>query len=89
MELKRRLEKLDQFFELDYSTPLPIVNHYSTPETLGKDRLAAVCGAHYLFPEEDVLVIDAGTCITMDSVIVMVFIMVVAFTRESLCDIKR
>ncbi len=40
--------------------------HYRTPETLGPDRLAAVIGATALFPGRDVLVIDAGTCITYD-----------------------
>ncbi|MEN0004384.1 MAG: type III pantothenate kinase [Bacteroidota bacterium] len=51
---------------LDAQTPLPIKNHYKTPETLGKDRLAAVVGAAKLYPNEYCLVIDAGTCITYD-----------------------
>lgn len=46
--------------------PLPINILYSTPTTLGVDRIAGVCGAHQLFPKEDCLVIDAGTCITYD-----------------------
>ncbi len=32
-------------FELQSSTPLPFRNAYRTPETLGKDRLAAAAGA--------------------------------------------
>lgn len=51
---------------LDASTPLPINNHYGTKGTLGKDRLAALCGAQCLFPSKPLLVIDAGTCITYD-----------------------
>jgi type III pantothenate kinase len=47
-------------------TPVPITNKYESPETLGKDRLAAVIGAISLFPSENILVIDAGTCITFD-----------------------
>ncbi|MGZ3753794.1 MAG: type III pantothenate kinase [Mucilaginibacter sp.] len=47
---------------------LPIRNHYLTPQTLGLDRLAAVTGARHLFPEENNLVIDGGTCITYDYV---------------------
>lgn len=35
-------------------------------ETLGKDRLAAVMGAKFLVPGKDVMVIDAGTCMTYD-----------------------
>lgn len=54
------------FLELNAATPLPIANHYRTPETLGKDRLAAVAGAYALFPGQPCLVVDAGTCITYD-----------------------
>ena len=43
-----------------------IKNQYKTPETLGLDRLAAVIGAHKLYPGKNNLVIDAGTCITYD-----------------------
>ena len=53
---------------LDHNTPLPVKNAYATPETLGRDRIAAVVGAHRLFPGQNVLVIDAGTCITYDLV---------------------
>jgi len=45
-----------------------IKNHYGTPQTLGIDRLVAVMGAHCLYPGNDNLVIDAGTCITYDYV---------------------
>ncbi len=44
-------------------TPLPIKNSYTSPETLGSDRLAAAAGASALYPNKNVLVIDAGTCI--------------------------
>jgi type III pantothenate kinase len=53
---------------LSYATPVPVINGYQTPQTLGADRLAAVVGANYLFPDTDCLVIDAGTCITVDFV---------------------
>lgn len=58
----------DQFIELNHITPLPIANLYETPETLGKDRIAAAVGANELFPDQNVLVIDAGTAITYDFV---------------------
>ena len=45
---------------------LPINNFYETPETLGNDRIASVVGAAVNFPNSNVLVIDAGTCITLD-----------------------
>lgn len=54
------------YLELTAQTPLPIAIRYKTPHTLGKDRIAAAVGAFHLFPGENCLVIDAGTCITMD-----------------------
>jgi type III pantothenate kinase len=45
---------------------LPFKIEYTTPQTLGTDRLAAVAGAFNLFPGEEVMVIDAGTAITFD-----------------------
>lgn len=53
---------------LSGSTPLPFSSDYLTPETIGPDRLALVAGAIALLPGEDILVIDAGTCITCDMV---------------------
>ena len=60
------LKKTTRFMELSAQTPVPIRNLYKTPETLGKDRLAAVVGAHSLFPKKDILVFDAGTALTID-----------------------
>lgn len=57
---------------LNHLTPIPIRNLYSTPETLGTDRLASVTGAYYEAMKHnndeptDVLVIDMGTAITYD-----------------------
>ena len=56
------------FLTLDYRTPMPIHNNYLTPQTLGLDRLAAAIGAQELFPARDLLVIDAGTAVTLDLV---------------------
>lgn len=52
--------------ELTERTPLPLTVHYRTPETLGKDRIAAVVGAWSFYPDHPLLVVDAGTCITYD-----------------------
>ena len=51
---------------LNAGTPLPIRNNYQTPETLGKDRLAGVVGGHLMKPGQDLLIIDAGTALTID-----------------------
>lgn len=50
-----------------HDTPIPIENHYETPETLGLDRLSnAVAGSH--FAPNDALIIDIGTCVKYDFV---------------------
>lgn len=51
---------------LSQDVELPFVNTYKTPETLGNDRIAAVAGAQALYPRQNSLIIDAGTCITYD-----------------------
>jgi type III pantothenate kinase len=53
---------------LNHDTKLPFINNYLTPKTLGVDRLALIAGAVSQFPKENVLVIDAGSCITYDFV---------------------
>lgn len=57
---------LAKLLVLESDTNVPVVNQYKTPETLGKDRLAAVVGASYLYPKKNLLVIDAGSAITFD-----------------------
>lgn len=53
-------------YELTSMLPLPISIGYTTPTTLGRDRIAAVAGARALHPGRTVLVVDAGTAITYD-----------------------
>ena len=38
--------------KFDHITPLPFRNEYGTPETLGKDRMAAVAGVSGMFPKK-------------------------------------
>ena len=59
-------KQLGFFIILDENTSLPIENLYQTKETLGKDRIAAAVGANHLFPETNLLVIDAGTALTYE-----------------------
>ena len=49
-------------------TPVPIINRYETPETLGRDRLANSVAASLMFPSQPIVIIDAGTCIKFDFV---------------------
>ena len=54
------------FIYFKSSTPLPIINMYHSPLSIGMDRLAAVIGAQVFYKNKNILVIDAGTCITYD-----------------------
>lgn len=51
---------------LSRSLSLPFEISYKTPHSLGVDRIALIAGAYVDFPNRNVLVIDAGTCITYD-----------------------
>ncbi len=52
--------------ELSHKLQLPFKNLYATPTTLGVDRIALVSASVEQFPDKNVLIIDAGTCITYD-----------------------
>jgi len=52
--------------ELSSKTKLPFNNLYKTPKTLGVDRMALVSASVSQFADKNVLIIDAGTCITYD-----------------------
>lgn len=72
-ELSPQVKRVFEAFKfpllaLDKDTPLPIVNGYQTPATLGYDRIAAAVGAYTLAPGCPLLLIDCGTCITYDFV---------------------
>jgi len=55
-----------QVLELSHKLKLPFINLYATPKTLGVDRIALVSASVEQFPNNHVLIIDAGTCITYD-----------------------
>lgn len=63
------LQKLQEDYKitvLDQDLPQVFQNAYATPKTLGNDRIALVSAACKSYPNQNVLVIDAGTCITFD-----------------------
>lgn len=71
----QRIEQLTEqrcrrVIHLNHETPMPIRLGYSTPQTLGRDRIATAVGAwniaQRLDNASDVLVIDAGTAVTYD-----------------------
>ncbi|MBO4586389.1 MAG: type III pantothenate kinase [Bacteroidales bacterium] len=63
-----KLPKSMKVQSLTADKPLPIRLDYKTPKTVGADRIADACGAAGMHPGEPCLVIDAGTCITVDFV---------------------
>ncbi|UFH51859.1 type III pantothenate kinase [Spirosoma sp. KNUC1025] len=68
-EIRAQLRSLvSDFWVLDSQTLVPIRKAYDTPATLGADRVAAAVGAVTLFPGQDCLVLDLGTCLTADFV---------------------
>jgi type III pantothenate kinase len=52
----------------NHTIPGPLAINYGTPETLGPDRLAAATGAWSEAEGKNLLVIDAGSAITIDFV---------------------
>ena len=44
----------------------PFKLKYKTPHTLGNDRLALASAASLLYPKSNKIIIDVGTCITID-----------------------
>ena len=60
--------RIGRCLRLSPQLPLPIRNGYTTPETLGEDRLAAAVGAASLYPGRNLLIVDFGTAITIDQV---------------------
>ncbi len=66
---KREITCIKNYFKvivLDASTKIPFQNHYKSPKTLGVDRIALVSASVKKYKELNVLIIDAGTCITYD-----------------------
>jgi type III pantothenate kinase len=63
-----KLESLLPFLVVSSSIKLPFKNLYKTPKTLGVDRIGLVVSAVKKYTSSNVLVIDAGTCITFDFV---------------------
>ncbi|WP_269240628.1 type III pantothenate kinase [Flavobacterium limnophilum] len=59
-------ENLVKVHFVSHNDPFPFVNCYETPQTLGIDRMVNAAGATLQFPNQNRLVIDAGTCVTYD-----------------------
>ena len=53
---------------VSHADDFPFLNAYATPQTLGIDRMVLATGATLRYPNQNRLVIDAGTCVTYDFV---------------------
>ena len=62
----KQLKKEFKLLVLHDTIKIPFENCYETPSTLGVDRIALVSASVYKYPDKNVLIIDAGTCITYD-----------------------
>lgn len=61
----KKLEFSSSQLHFDQKTKLPIESKYKS-KTIGLDRLAAAAGAFDLYPNENCLIIDLGSAITID-----------------------
>ena len=59
-------ENLVNIHFVSHNDSFPFTNCYATPQTLGIDRMVNAAGATLQFPNQNRLVIDAGTCVTYD-----------------------
>ncbi|MDO9001717.1 MAG: type III pantothenate kinase [Bacteroidota bacterium] len=62
-EFIKALPKGKNVIVFEANTAIPIKNLYKSAATLGSDRIAASIGAFSFYPNQNVLTIDAGTCI--------------------------
>jgi type III pantothenate kinase len=65
-DITQILEEKTQLIPFTHELKLPIQLAYLTPDTLGKDRIANSVAAHSLFPNQNCLSIQAGSCIVYD-----------------------
>jgi len=56
------------FLKLNAGLKLPFKVAYKTPDSIGADRLGLVAGAISRTPNQNQLIIDAGSCVTYDFV---------------------
>jgi len=64
--ISKKIENLFKVVYLNSNLKFPFTILYKTIDTLGVDRLALMAAAVKKYPKKNVLVIDAGTCLTYD-----------------------
>ena len=67
--LLNSLQKIsNRILIFDHTTKIPLKNKYKSQLTLGNDRLALATGGAIFYKSKNILIIDAGSCITYDFV---------------------
>ena len=66
--IEEEIKKIIPTIFLSEKTSVPVINLYHEKKKLGKDRLAGAVAGAKMFPKENVLVINCGTCIIYDFV---------------------
>lgn len=64
--LKELLESETIFTHFSHESLLPVEIRYKNPQSLGLDRIANAVAAHTEYAGEDILSIQAGTCLVYD-----------------------
>ena len=67
-EIVNFLDRNTKMIPYSHQTKLPVKILYQSAETLGLDRIANAVGATMTFPKQNVLSIQAGTCLVLDFV---------------------
>ncbi len=65
-EIIALLQTKTNYLHFTHTAKLPITIDYDSPHTLGLDRIANAVAAHKLFPKENVLSIQTGSCLVFD-----------------------
>lgn len=60
------LDSRTKLIKFNTDLNVPFINKYKTKKTLGDDRVALITSALIQYPDENVLIIDLGSCITYD-----------------------
>ena len=66
IEIETLLKSNTRYISFSHHSSLPIIVDYMQPETLGLDRIANAVAAQKLFPAENILSIQAGSCLVYD-----------------------
>jgi type III pantothenate kinase len=68
IELEKSCPRSTRIIDFKKLDNLPLLIQYKTPESLGSDRMLAALGAVFLYPNQNSLIVDCGTCIKFNMV---------------------